>query len=126
MDKIIAKNMDVYREILETSKPCLAKNYLPYPPRLWNRTISPCYGCIEAVDVFVPYLKRNIPTKELGSVISMFRKGNVLQYKANSSNYSKNTIYSKIFPMQMQLVKTFYVLVISISLVITASKLSKQ
>lgn len=96
MDKIIAKNMDVYREIIETSKPCLAKQYLPYPPRLWNRTISPCYEFINDVRVFVPYLKRTIPTKELGSVISMFRKGNVLQYSANSSANTKNQTYSSI------------------------------
>jgi len=96
MDKIITKIMDTYRELIETSKPCLAKNYLPYPPRLWNRTISPCYEFIEAVDVFVPYLKRTIPTKELGNVISMFRKGNVLQYSANSSTNTKNQTYSRI------------------------------
>jgi len=44
--------------------------------------------------VFVPYLKRTIPTRELGYVISMFRKGNVLQYSANSSANTKNQTYS--------------------------------
>lgn len=89
--------MDIYREILDTSNsPCLARNYLPHPPRLWNRSISPCYLFIEAVDVFVPYLKRSIPTSELGNVIAMFRKGNVLQYSANSSANTKNQTYSGI------------------------------
>jgi hypothetical protein len=94
--KTINMAVQLYREILETSTPCNGRNYLPYPPRLWHRSISPCYEFIQDTRVFIPYLKRDIPTSELGALISMFRKGNVLQYPANRSGDSKNKKFSNI------------------------------
>ena len=56
------------------------KNYLPQPPRLWSRVQN---SCIE------------LSLSEINT-IAMLNKGNVLQYKANSSNLTKSQKYSKI------------------------------
>ena len=87
---------DIYKEFIETSTtPCLGTNYLPYPPRLWNRSVTPCYEFINEATVYVPYLKREIPTSELNEVLAMIRKGNVLQYPANRTGNAKHK-FSKI------------------------------
>lgn len=54
--------------------------YLPQPPRAWSRVQNSCY--LE-------------PSYDYNQ-IQMMNKGNVLQYKANSSNLTKSQKYSKI------------------------------
>lgn len=60
---------------------CLGKCYNPNPPRAWSRVQFPCtYSTnIEA------HLEKQ-----------MLEKGNVLQYKKNSSNLTKKQVYSMI------------------------------
>jgi hypothetical protein len=68
---------------------CLVLNpgYNPNPPRIGYRS-STCNTLYpDETNVFTPTQQE---------LIKQQYKGNVLQYKANSSNYSKNTIYSKI------------------------------
>ena len=55
-------------------------NYLPQPPRDWSRVQNSCI---------------QLSVSEINQ-IAMFNKGNVLQYKANSSNLTKAQKYSKI------------------------------
>ena len=55
-------------------------NYLPQPSRDWSRVQNPCI---------------ELSLSEINK-IAMLNKGNVLQYKANSSNLTKAQKYSKI------------------------------
>jgi len=73
--------------------------YLPQPPRAWSRVQNSCSLNIDADDtgfVKVPYTNQLVPASALGEKIAMLNKGNVLQYKANSSNLTKTQRYSKI------------------------------
>ena len=73
--------------------------YLPQPPRDWSRVQNSC-SLITAstVNQFVqvPYTGEIIPSTSLGPTLAMISKGNVLQYKKNSSSLTKNQRYSKI------------------------------
>lgn len=73
--------------------------YLPQPPRAWSRVQNSC-SLITNPDnnsiVRDPYTGELIPPSVLGARIAMLNKGNILQYKANSSNLTKSQRYSKI------------------------------
>jgi hypothetical protein len=56
---------------------CDGKTYIPNPPRLWNRVQLRCPSTAQE---YYQYL--------------MLKKGNVLQYKNNSSCFTKKQIYS--------------------------------
>lgn len=56
--------------------------YLPQPPRAWSRVQNSC--------------SLNIDNNVNNDAIAMLTKGNVLQYKKNSSNLTKAQKYSKI------------------------------
>lgn len=75
------------------------KCYLPQPPRDWSRVQNSC-SLITAstVDqlVQVPYTGEIVPYYELGPRLAMISKGNVLQYKKNSSNLTQWQKYSQI------------------------------
>lgn len=60
-------------------------NYVPNPPRTWSRVQS---ACSVTTDYTVPLY--------LAEKNAMLNKGNVLQYKANSSNLNTAQKYSKI------------------------------
>ena len=73
--------------------------YLPQPPRAWSRVQNSCSLNTDDDNtglVKVPYTNTFIPAAALGDKIAMLNKGNVLQYKANSSNLTKAQRYSKI------------------------------
>jgi hypothetical protein len=73
--------------------------YLPQPPRVWSRVQNSCsLDTDDNIDGFVklPYSGQIVPASQLGYQIAMLNKGNVLQYKANSSNLTKAQRYSKI------------------------------
>jgi hypothetical protein len=79
---------------------CFNSNcYLPQPPRAWSRVQNSC-SLITDTDnnglVRDPYTGQLVPAVVLAERISMLNKGNVLQYKANSSNLTKAQKYSKI------------------------------
>jgi hypothetical protein len=73
--------------------------YLPQPPRAWSRVQNSC-SLITDTDnnglVRDPYTGQLVPAVVLAERIAMLNKGNVLQYKANSSNLTKSQKYSKI------------------------------
>jgi len=75
--------------------------YLPRPPRVWSRVQNECslvttYSVLPEELVRVPYSKQLVIASELKEKLDMLNKGNILQYKANSSNLTKNMKYSKI------------------------------
>lgn len=75
------------------------KGYLPQPPREWSRVQNSCSVITPTDDTGlfqVPYSKKVIPYSELQSTLAMINKGNVLQYKKNSSNLTQWQRYSKI------------------------------
>lgn len=81
---------------------CFNSNcYLPQPPRAWSRVQNSC-SVITDTDtdntalVIDPYTRQLVPRIVLAERIAMLNKGNVLQYKANSSNLTKSQKYSKI------------------------------
>lgn len=75
--------------------------YLPVPPRAWSRVQNSCSVIAPTNDtdnafVKVPYTNEVVPYVELGPRLAMLNKGNVLQYKKNSSNLTQWQKYSKI------------------------------
>jgi len=69
---------------------CLGKEYIPIPPRVWFRVENQC-----------PLDNSNLNIKEhtleaQALEAQMSQKGNVLQYKKNSSNLTQNQRYAKI------------------------------
>lgn len=80
---------------------CLnGKCYLPQPPRAWSRVQNSCTFENENINgneiVRVPYTNKEVPLSRLATELAMLNKGNVLQYKKNSSNLTKNQRYSQI------------------------------
>ncbi len=65
---------------------CLAPDYNPNPTRTWSRVQSSCSLVIPTIPI----------TKDQVIALQMRRKGNVLQYKENSSNLTKQQQYSLI------------------------------
>jgi hypothetical protein len=65
---------------------CLAPNYNPRPPREWGRYENPCAYIDNAVDI----------QPELVYKLEVLKKGNILQYKINSSNITKQQRYAQI------------------------------
>jgi hypothetical protein len=64
---------------------CLVPNYNPIPTREWDRFENRC--AYDAVDILTP--KQAI-------IAEMNYKGNILQYKKNSSNLTKQQRYAQI------------------------------
>ena len=61
---------------------CDNKTYIPNPPRLWNRVQLPCLEVDFTSTQYYEYL--------------MLKKGNILQYKKNMSNFTNKQKYSLI------------------------------
>jgi len=78
---------------------CLGPDYNPVPTHIGSRVENRCVYDTELQtleEVYIPQLKINIPFTDVGVINNMLIKGNVLQYKKNSSNLTKNQRYSKI------------------------------
>ena len=65
----------------------MSYNYNPQPPRVWSRVQHECSTINDSNN-------NNTITTEIDK--QMLLKGNILQYKKNSSNLTKNQRYSKI------------------------------
>jgi hypothetical protein len=76
--------------------------YLPQPPRVWGRvqTIPYCTDpdvpSTPQYTVYVPRTKQTVPPGEADFQDKILYKGNILQYKKNSSNLTKQQRYSQI------------------------------
>ena len=80
---------------------CEGKNCKPNPPRQWNRFENQCaYILPTDADpnslIYVPLLNKSVTLAEYNYLIQNYKKGNILQYKANSSNLTKQQRYSQI------------------------------
>lgn len=78
---------------------CLGSNYNPVPPKEWYRFQNACPGTALQIDESIS-LNSVDPTTEVLTgykyQLAVYRKGNVLQYKKNSSDLTKNQRYSQI------------------------------
>jgi hypothetical protein len=77
-------------------------SYLPQPPRAWSRVQSIPY-CTDPLlpsspkyTVYVPRTKQTLPPSIADAQDKIIYKGNILQYKNNSSNLTKNQRFSQI------------------------------
>jgi hypothetical protein len=75
-------------------------SYLVEPPREWYRFENRCaYSLTDPIqpdENYVPFVNNQISELDRRYQETVFRKGNVLQYKKNSSNLTKNQRYSQI------------------------------
>jgi hypothetical protein len=76
-------------------------NYNPIPPRVWSRVQDQCTTNqnntnIENDIVYIPLTKQYVTPAQAQYQAQMLQKGNILQYKNNSANLTKNQKYSRI------------------------------
>ena len=77
---------------------CLGPFYNPIPTRVWSRVQNECVYFVRnpPLETTVPELGITVSLEEANYYKNLIRKGNVLQYKKNSSNLTKFQRYSKI------------------------------
>jgi hypothetical protein len=77
------------------SVPCL---YNPVPPRVWSRVQNQCvYDSDNSSNlVYVPLTNQNVPLAQAIQQDKQLYKGNILQYKGNSSMLTKSQKYAQI------------------------------
>lgn len=77
---------------------CLGPGYNPVPPRAWSRVQNQCVdsNLNSNGEVYIPILKKYVPSSQVYYELQMIQKGNVLQYKKNNGNISKQQRYGQI------------------------------
>ena len=76
---------------------CLGPGYEPKPPRIWSRVENPCaYFSNFTGKVVSPFTGELVTLEEADSYEKIQYKGNILQYKKNSSNLTQKQKYSQI------------------------------
>ena len=75
-------------------------NKPPQPPRVWSRLQSRCSTTVPSEDnnplIFFPLTNEIIPLNQAAARLQMIEKGNVLQYKKNSSDITRKQRYAAI------------------------------
>ena len=74
-------------------------NYNPTVPRAWSRVQSLCTDPLIPegnYTVYIPLIKKNLPPVSADLQNQMLLKGNILQFKKNSSNLTKNQKYTQL------------------------------
>ena len=73
-------------------------SYNPRPPRVWSRVQSQCtfINTSTNTSIFLPLTGKTGTQAEADYQKQMLLKGNILQYKNNSSNLTKNQKYTQI------------------------------
>jgi hypothetical protein len=75
----------------------MSNNYLPVPERVWPRVQSSCTVSNNNNNkVFLPLTKETVTQAEADYAKKILYKGNILQYRANSSFLTKNQKYSQL------------------------------
>ena len=76
---------------------CLGPYYSPVPPREWSRVQDSCSLITDppADTLTVPLININVPYEVAYYYAALIKKGNVLQYKKNSSNLTLKQKYSQ-------------------------------
>ena len=73
---------------------CLGPGYNPNPQRAWSRVQNVCtYNLDPPTAVYVPLTGQTINLADYQHDKKMLLKGNILQYKKNSSNLIKQQRY---------------------------------
>jgi len=77
---------------------CLGPYYKPIPPREWSRVQAPCSLVTDnpPETISVPLIGITVPYTLGFYYAAQINKGNVLQYKKNSSNLTNSQVYSQI------------------------------
>jgi hypothetical protein len=76
---------------------CLGPGYNPQPPRAWSRVEDICAITTDSSGTILsPISGKQVPLGAYYYDVQMINKGNVLQYKKNSSSLTKKQRYSQI------------------------------
>lgn len=76
---------------------CLGPGYNPQPPRAWSRVEDLCALTTDSSGTILsPVTQTQVPLGKYYYDAQMINKGNVLQYKKNSSSLTKKQRYSQI------------------------------
>ena len=73
--------------------------YLPKPERVWSRVQNTCTFTVPGSNystAYIPLTKQTVSQAQADYEEKLLYKGNILQYKANSSCLTKNQKYSKL------------------------------
>ena len=72
--------------------------YTPNPPRVWSRVQNQCNYTKDNTytSVFIPLTNKTVPLTIANYQERQLYKGNILQYKKNSSNLTKNQKFAQI------------------------------
>jgi hypothetical protein len=73
--------------------------YNPAPTRVWSRVQAPCTypgGDYTTQYVYIPIINKIVPIGDVVNEFNVLKKGNILQYKNNSSNLTSRQRYSQI------------------------------
>jgi len=75
-------------------------NYLPKPPRVWSRVQNPCTFILPNNNNYTisysPLTKQSTTLAQANYETKLLYKGNILQYKVNSSQLTKKQKYSQL------------------------------
>jgi hypothetical protein len=76
-------------------------NNLPIPPRVWSRvqnscSIAPNMTFFNNDRVYIPLTNQYVTPLQAKIQTQMLAKGNILQYKINGTNFTKNQTYARI------------------------------
>ena len=76
-----------------------SSNYLPIPSRVWSRNQNPC-TYIDASgnynEIYIPLTGQTVSQEQANYEDKLIYKGNVLQYKGNSSRLTKSQKYTQL------------------------------
>ena len=72
--------------------------YNPTPPRVWSRVQNQCTYTNNSTysDLYIPLINKTLPSGQALYLEKQLYKGNILQYKNNSSRITKAQKYSQI------------------------------
>jgi hypothetical protein len=74
-------------------------SYLPIPPRVWSRVQNPCTYIVSDNSynsIYIPLTNQTVSLAQANLEEKIQYKGNILQYKGNSSRITKKQRYSQI------------------------------
>ena len=73
--------------------------YNPVPPRVWSRVQAPCTYTDPGSTyetAYIPVLNQTLPLSQANALEQNLYKGNILQYKGNSSRITKKQKYAQL------------------------------
>jgi len=74
-------------------------SYLPIPPRVWSRVQNPCTYIVPGSsyqETFIPLTGQTVSQEQADYENKLLYKGNILQYKGNSSRLTKQQKYTQL------------------------------